>query len=269
MSIVPDAVVPGAAVMPPTDNGCWADANVATPSVTPTARMIVRMAGIVSLRPTAVRARPDFHRLPLTGVAIQSGAVRVFLFSWLFVAVLIGYSGALRGARLPMPALGMAITLTLLFALAVRRDYRERALSVGVRALIAFHLTRFVGIYFLWLYNRGLLPRDMAVPAGWGDIIVAVLAIVVLLAFRPDTPRGRTAIMVWNIIGLTDIIMVLARASEMVERDPLMQMGFTSLPLSLLPTFLVPLIIATHVLIIVWWVQTRKLPTPQLSPSKP
>jgi hypothetical protein len=183
--------------------------------------------------------------------------VRVFVLSWLFVAVLIGYSGLLRNTRLPMPALAMAITLTLLLAIALRRDYRERVISMGVRALIALHLTRFVGIYFLWLYNQGLLPRNFAVPAGWGDIVVALLAVVVLVAFRPQTPSGRTAILIWNVIGLTDILMVLARGAEMARTDPLFQAGFTALPLSLLPTFIVPLIIVTHIVIFLWWARTR------------
>ena len=183
--------------------------------------------------------------------------MRVFLASWLFVAVLVGYSGVLRTTRLPMPALGMAITFTLLVALALRRDYRERALAVGVRALIALHLTRFVGFYFLKLYNDGVLPRDFAVPAGWGDIVVAVLAVIILVAFRPQTRAGRSAIFVWNIIGLADILMVLAAGARLFGRDALMQAAFTGLPLSLLPTFLVPLIIVTHVLIFVWWARQR------------
>jgi hypothetical protein len=183
--------------------------------------------------------------------------VRFFVLSWLFVAVLIGYSGLLQNTRLPMPALGMAITLTLLAAITLKPEYRKRALRVGVRPLIAVHLSRFVGIYFLWLYNQGLLPRDFAVPAGWGDIVVAMLAVVVLLAFDPKKKSGRIAILLWNIIGLIDILMVFAAGATMARTDPLLQAGFTSLPLSLLPTFLIPLIIVTHVLIFVWWMRQK------------
>jgi hypothetical protein len=184
--------------------------------------------------------------------------VRVFVLSWLFVAVLIGYSGALRTTRLPIPALAMTITLTLLATLAIRRDYRERVLAVGVRGLIALHLTRFVGIYFLWLYKQGLLPRDFAVPAGWGDILIAALALVLLLAFRPETKSGRTAILLWNILGLVDILLVVATGARMVGREPLLQSAFTSLPLSLLPMFLVPLVIVTHVMIFLWWYRSSR-----------
>jgi hypothetical protein len=192
--------------------------------------------------------------------------VRFFVLSWLFVAVLIGYSGLLRNTRLPMPALGVAITLAAIAAIAVRRDYLERALRAGVRPLVAVHLVRFAGIYVLWLSSRGLLPRDFAMSAGWGHIVVAVLAAIVLLVVRPDTKNGRTAILAWNVIGVLGILYVFATAARMASTDPLIQGGFTSLPLSLLPTFLAPLIIVTHMLIFVWW--ARKTPNSQTPNSK-
>jgi len=188
--------------------------------------------------------------------------VRFFVLSWLFVAVLIGYSGVLRSTQLPMSALGVAITLALIVAFAVRREYRDKALRAGVRPLIAVHLARFAGLYILWLYNRGLLPRDFAMAAGWGHVVVAVLAAIVLLAFRPETRTGRTAILAWNVIGVVGALFVFLSASRIAAADPLAQAGFTSLPLSLLPTFLAPLIMVTHVLIFVWW--ARATPNSEL-----
>ncbi len=146
--------------------------------------------------------------------------MRFFVLSWLFVAVLIGYSGLLRNTRLPMPALGVAITLALIAAIAVRRDYRERALRAGVRPLVAVHLVRFAGIYVLWLSSRGLLPRDFAMSAGWGHIVVAALAAIVLLAVRPETKTGRTAILVWNVIGVVGVLFVFATRGADGEHRP-------------------------------------------------
>lgn len=182
--------------------------------------------------------------------------MRFFVLSWLFVAALVGYSGVLGTTRLPMPALGAAITLTLVAAIAIRRDYRQRALRAGVRPLIAVHLTRFAGLYVLWLYNRGLLPRDFAMAAGWGHIAVAILAAIVLLAFRPETKAGRTAVLVWNVIGVIGVLYVFLTATRIPAADPLWQ-GFTTLPLSLLPTFLAPLIIVTHALIFFWCLRRK------------
>ena len=190
--------------------------------------------------------------------ATISSRMYTFVFCWLLTALLVGYTGILRDAPVPMPVFAFAISLTLLALLAVRRDLRERVLSVGVRVLVAIHISRFVGLYFLSLYRDGLLPRDFAVPAGWGDIIVAVGAIIVLVAFRPDTPGGRTAYCTWNVVGLLDILLVLSQGARTMRSDPLLQAGFTSLPLILLPIFLVPIIIVTHVMIFVWWVRGRR-----------
>jgi hypothetical protein len=181
-----------------------------------------------------------------------------FVLCWFGIALLVGYTGILRNTPVPMPVFAFAMTLTLLGLLAVRRDLRERVLGVGVRVLVAVHITRFVGYYFLSLYRQGLLPRDFAVPAGWGDIIVAITAIIVLIAFRPDSTRGRAAYLAWNILGLADILMVLSQAVRIMRSDPLMQGGFASLPLIVLPIFLVPIIIVTHVMIFVWWVRGRR-----------
>ena len=135
-----------------------------------------------------------------------------------------------------------------------------------MRPLVAVHLVRFAGIYVLWLSSRGLLPRDFAMSAGWGHIVVAALAAIVLLVARPDTKTGRTAILAWNVIGVLGVLYVFATATRMASTDALVQGGFTSLPLSLLPTFLAPLIIVTHVLIFVWW--TRQTPNAQGPNSK-
>lgn len=181
-----------------------------------------------------------------------------FVLCWLLISLLVGYTGILRSTPVPMPVFAIAMTLTLLGWLTIRKGLRDRVLSVGVRVLVALHITRFVGLYFLALYRDGLLPRDFAVPAGWGDITVALGAIVVLAAFRTDTRTGRTAYFIWNVLGLLDILLVLGNGARMMRADRQLQAGFTSLPLILLPLFLVPIIIVTHVMIFVWWLRTRE-----------
>jgi hypothetical protein len=124
------------------------------------------------------------------------------------------------------------------------------ALSIDLRWLLLFHLTRlFAGAYFLVLCQLGELPCWFARPAGWGDIVVAVLASAVVGAMR--TKFARTFLLVWNTIGLIDIILVAFSALRFGLKDWQSMHALRELPLSLLPTFLVPLIIASHVLIFV------------------
>jgi hypothetical protein len=175
--------------------------------------------------------------------------VIVFLVVWLIVALLVSLAGLLHQAPIPMPMLGAAITIVLLGMLIAWPAWRQRALAGGLRPLVAIHLTRFVGFYFLWLYSLGVLPRNFAEPAGWGDVIIAALAIVLLLLGDLSTGGRRIFLLVWNLLGLLDIMMVVSLAMRMAIADRGFQNAFASLPLSLLPTYIVPLVIASHALI--------------------
>ena len=121
---------------------------------------------------------------------------------------------------------------------------------------MAFHLTRFVGAYFLVLYARGELPYLFAVPGGWGDIAVAAGALLLVLLV-PELEAHPRWLFLWNLAGLADILFVVATATRLALADPASMSALLRLPLSLLPTFLVPLIIASHLLI--FW-RLRRVP---------
>jgi hypothetical protein len=171
------------------------------------------------------------------------------LLGWLCFAV--GLSGWLYGANAQaVAAIVWTLTAIVLFACWKISPIRVWALNVDVRWLVLLHVTRlFAGAYFLVLCQRGQLPCGFARPAGWGDIVVAVLALAVLGATR--TPFAKTLLLTWNILGLIDIIFVVLNALQFGLNDWQSMHAIRELPLSLLPTFLVPLIIASHVLIFV------------------
>lgn len=175
--------------------------------------------------------------------------IRVVLWVWLAAAIYVGHSRFL--AQLPPLAVpAVVLSLTILLVLAYRRiaPLRTWIDAIDLRILVLLHVVRFVGIYFLVLGQRGIIPQRIALPAGVGDIAVAVLALVVALYPFSESTRSR-AIYYWNIFGLVDILLVIfsgARTALAGSRD---LAAFTQLPLSLLPTFLVPLIIASHLAI--------------------
>ena len=175
--------------------------------------------------------------------------IRLAVWLWLIAAVLVGHYQLMQ--RLPMPAVQgilFALTAGLLLLYFQVRSLRTWIDRLDLGALVLLHVTRFVGFYFLVLYARGELPHDFAVPAGWGDIIVATLALPVCFLPLGDATRRR-AITIWNVIGFMDIMMVVITAGRLSLQGNAQMREFTVLPLSLLPTFLVPLIIATHIII--------------------
>ena len=114
------------------------------------------------------------------------------------------------------------------------------------RTFVLVHLTRFVGIYFLVLSARGEMDPGFAIPAGWGDIVVALGAVALLTIQAP-----KWAWLLWNSLGLLDILFVVGRAAVLRFTHPASLNTFCHLPLSFLPTMIVPLIIATHVILFV------------------
>jgi hypothetical protein len=194
--------------------------------------------------------------------AEESGnkTVSLLLVAWICIAAGAGIAGWLERANAPVVA-AIVWTLTALTLLACWKvpTLRKWAIKVDLRWLVLLHLSRFVGIYFFVLSSRGKLPFAFAAPAGWGDIVVAGLA-VLLLAL--SDARNWSMLIIWNTIGLTDILFVVMTALRLGLEDWQSMHALREFPLSLLPTFLVPLLIVSHVLI---FFRAARLKSPPVS----
>lgn len=182
--------------------------------------------------------------------------VTLVLLGWVCFAV--GLAGWFQNASaLAVAATVWTLTALVLFVCWKVRAIRACVLNIDLRWLVLLHLTRlFAGAYFLVLCQRGQLPCAFARPAGWGDIVIGVLAVAAASALH--TQFGKTFLLSWNTLGLIDIVFVVASALRFGLQDWQSMHALRELPLSLLPTFLVPLIIASHVLIFV------RLPRPRI-----
>ena len=189
----------------------------------------------------------------------RSVPVLIATSAWFLLALLTGAVGLLRSVPPPFPALMILTLVAGLLALFWKWSAFQRwGLAVDIRALVLIHASRFVGIYFLVLYSRGELPYAFAVPGGWGDIAVATTALLVCAVSPTRGAVGRGVLLAWNVLGLVDILLVVATAARLGVADPESMRALTTLPLSLLPTFLVPIIIATHVIIFVRLLAVRR-----------
>ena len=181
--------------------------------------------------------------------------VTLVVLAWLCFGV--GLTGWFHNAS----AQGVAATVWTLTALALLACWkispiRVWALNIDLRWLVLFHVTRlFAGAYFLLLCQRGQLPCGFARTAGWGDIVIAVLAVAVVGAMC--TELAKPLLLTWNTLGLIDILFVVFSALRFGLQDWQSMHALRELPLSVLPTFLVPLIIASHVLIFVRLIRAR------------
>jgi hypothetical protein len=168
---------------------------------------------------------------------------------WFILAAFLGAQGRLASLPVPLPQLIIAgLTLALILSGALHPGLREWLAHVNLRGFVEFHLTRLVGIVFLVMHARGELTADFAITAGWGDIIAATGA-AILAIIAKDPLQHRTALFLWNSFGLFDILLVVVTATRIAFRAPEEIMPLLRFPMSLVPTFIVPIIIASHVLI--------------------
>jgi hypothetical protein len=178
----------------------------------------------------------------------RKGPVLLVLVVWFVLALAAGASGSNAALRPPGPQLVLAgLTLTLVILERQAEWLWCWIAGVSSRSLVGLHLPRFVGIAFLVLGRSGELPPAFATPAGWGDVVVASLAALLLLGGRAPAGDRRTLYRVWNGLGLLDLLIVVLAAARLAMGDPGSMSALLRFPLCLWPTFLVPILIASHV----------------------
>jgi hypothetical protein len=176
---------------------------------------------------------------------------------WFLIALFIGETellSLLPGPATPITLFGLTLAILSLFWIC--QSFRTWVNQLQLKTLISLHLVRFMGIYFLFLHSRGQLPATFALTAGWGDIVVALGAVLLLLI--PAARYSSRAVLAWNAIGLVDILLVVATAAGLAFANRASMSALTRLPLSFLPTMIVPLIITSHIAIMFRLIRQRE-----------
>jgi hypothetical protein len=193
--------------------------------------------------------RPHEHSGMVTLLALI-GAI------WLLAIIVAGSAGVFEagGGRPPLPLLAALVVPPGAFLIAYRvsTEFRRFTLGLDLRLLTAVQTWRVLGGMFLFLYAFNLRPALFAFPAGLGDMAVGVAAVFVLLAMIDGHPNWRRRALWLNLGGLLDFVGaittgVLTSNSSLgffAPATPMASMGM--LPLSLIPTFAVPLWIIIH-----------------------
>jgi hypothetical protein len=181
----------------------------------------------------------------------MKGSVGVGLAIWFVAALLVVSGGLLARVAVPPPLIVAGLASAAIVAGLSGAGMRRWVLTADLRTLLAPHLVRFVGIAFLYLVSRGVLVREF-LPIGWGDAIAAVGAAALIIARpRPSERAGWWSLLLWNTFGFMDMFLLIVTGIRLGSVAPEQFSLFRQFPFGLLPTFFVPLIIATHVFIFV------------------
>ena len=187
----------------------------------------------------------------------MKGSVVAGLAIWFVAALLVVTLGLFARLPFPPPLLIVGLAGAAIVAGLLGADMRRWVLTADLRILLAPHLVRFVGIAFLYLVSRGVLVRAF-LPIGWGDAIAATGAAALIIGRpRPSERSGWWMLLLWNTFGFVDMLLLIVTGLRLGSVAPEEFSLFRQLPFGMLPTFFVPLIIATHVFIFVRLYQAR------------
>ena len=126
----------------------------------------------------------------------------------------------------------------------------EKPLEVALMALLVPHAFRHIGLAFLVpALNQPDMPLEFATAAAYGDLLSGILALSALIALKGRWTIAIPMVWVFNIVGSIDL------ANALRQDDAILYMGATWF----IPTFLVPLLLVTHVMVFSRLISRSKL----------
>lgn len=192
----------------------------------------------------------------LPAIANRSAAgFGLVLVVWYAVALGLATNGIFTTAGPNVPVLPGFIVIALLAGIAafqVSPALRRALDAVPAQWLIAIQTLRVIGVAFLLELADGHLPAAFALPAGWGDAAVGLLAPLVALGLWRRWPGHMAAARAWNILGMADLVTALTMGIltapgqlELLAREA-PNVAISQYPLAMIPAFGVPLFLLLH-----------------------
>lgn len=212
----------------------------------------------------------SLHQLPWGKPDERVKTLTVAIISLWF---LLALGGSLLGVfdskqRPPIPLGAAALLPVAAYAICYLKwtEFRRFVLGANLRLLTLAQTWRVGGLVFLVLYHQGLLPSVFALPAGWGDIAIGATAPLVALRISSKRDFPKKTFVAWNLLGMFDLLMavtlgILASASSLgILAGEITTQIMGTFPLSLIPTFFVPLLIIFHLICLgrVWHEAVRR-----------
>ncbi len=213
-------------------------------SVTLTALAVLFPAVLILASPITASAR---RRLAFT------------LLVWFALVTTLAAAGFFAAPNGGTAAIGAAVVLPVIVGLiAFRRSATLKSLTheTPLALLVGVHAGRLLGVFFLLLYAAERLPPTFALAAGWGDIAVALAAPFVAWAIHRRAAGWRGLALTWNTLGFADLVLAVTLGVGSAADSPVRFIyeaagsgTMSTLPWLLIPGFMVPLYLMTHLAI--------------------
>ena len=181
--------------------------------------------------------------------------VATLLVGWLAAAFALTWNGAWTASAGRLPTIELGIFLPIIAGVWLYRRselLQDIVAAVPQSWLIGIQFYRTLGFTFLTLYAARLIPGVFALPAGTGDMIVGLTALLIAWTYRATGSPPNAVVRLWNGFGIADLVVAVA-TGFMSSPSPLQLVSFdlpntmiADFPLALVPVFAVPLAILLH-----------------------
>jgi hypothetical protein len=198
--------------------------------------------------------------------------IGAILATWLLIVLTVAWV-APGNTVVGAPYIATFLTLGLLagtLPLLISPMFRQLVRAIPATGLIGVHAIRVLGVLFLALMDMRLLPAQFALPAGYGDITVGLLALGMVYLFAKRKPSAPTLAIGWNALGLLDFVSALASGIAFIGPFAAQLAAHGTSPLYLnyvliVPAFGVPLYTLLHIYSLFQLIAARAgKPTPGL-----
>lgn len=189
---------------------------------------------------------------------LVSGPVLAITTLWLAGAIGLGAMNLFvpKDGAPPVAMLVGVLGPPTIFLLAYRMSAELRAWVAGLALsdVLALQGWRAAGALFLPLWYFGHLPAAFGLPAGLGDLAVGMAAPFVAVQIARRTAGAIQAAYALTFAGIADFVVAVGIGASAREGSWLLLPGeigsglMNQLPLSLIPTFLVPLFLIAHII---------------------
>jgi hypothetical protein len=189
-----------------------------------------------------------------------AGVLSAAFIGWLAVAQYLGAANtyfASTDTAVPTILFGLLIPLAVA-ALALRQSESVARLvsAIPLHWLVAAQVYRVAGGIFLVLWAAGRLPWQFALPAGTGDVVTGIVAVVVAAQLARNAVGAHRATYAWCLFGVADLVVAITMGAMTSPGRPHLlafdtpNLLISSYPLVMVPTLAVPLALMLHGLVL-------------------
>ena len=189
-----------------------------------------------------------------------AGVLSAVFIGWLAVAQYLGAANtyfASTDTAVPTVLFGLLIPLAVAAIALWQSESVARLVSaIPLHWLVAAQVYRVMGGIFLVLWAAGRMPWQFALPAGTGDVVTGIVAVVVAAQLARNAVGAHRATYAWCLFGIADLVVAITMGAMTSPGRPHLlafdapNLLISSYPLVMVPTFAVPLALMLHGLVL-------------------